>query len=50
MCGATTLPNRQHPSPLSANRGFLGNGHFKKANDWLYEKYGQDGCVEWTKL
>ncbi|KAI0661566.1 uracil-DNA glycosylase [Cubamyces menziesii] len=39
-----------HPSPLSASRGFFGNGHFKKANDWLEEKYGPDGCVEWTKL
>ena len=24
-----------HPSPLSAHRGFLGNNHFKKANDYL---------------
>jgi uracil-DNA glycosylase len=24
-----------HPSPLSAHRGFLGCGHFSKANDWL---------------
>jgi uracil-DNA glycosylase len=24
-----------HPSPLSAHRGFLGNGHFSKANAWL---------------
>ena len=24
-----------HPSPLSAHRGFLGNGHFKKTNDFL---------------
>lgn len=24
-----------HPSPLSANRGFFGCGHFKKANDYL---------------
>ena len=24
-----------HPSPLSAHRGFLGNGHFSKANQWL---------------
>ncbi|KAJ8463190.1 hypothetical protein ONZ51_g10410 [Trametes cubensis] len=40
----------KHPSPLSASRGFFGNGHFKKANDWLEEKYGSDGCVEWTKL
>jgi uracil-DNA glycosylase len=27
-----------HPSPLSAHRGFLGNGHFKKANDFLQEQ------------
>ncbi|CDO75787.1 hypothetical protein BN946_scf184934.g2 [Trametes cinnabarina] len=40
----------KHPSPLSASRGFFGNGHFKKANDWLEEKYGPDGCVDWTKL
>lgn len=24
-----------HPSPLSAHRGFLGNGHFSKTNAWL---------------
>jgi len=24
-----------HPSPFSAHRGFLGNGHFVKANDYL---------------
>ena len=24
-----------HPSPLSAYRGFFGNGHFKKCNDFL---------------
>lgn len=24
-----------HPSPLSAHRGFLGNNHFKLANDYL---------------
>lgn len=24
-----------HPSPLSAYRGFLGNGHFRAANDYL---------------
>ncbi|KAI0711958.1 uracil-DNA glycosylase [Cerioporus squamosus] len=39
-----------HPSPLSAYKGFMGNGHFKKANDWLEAKYGPDGCVDWTKL
>jgi uracil-DNA glycosylase len=26
-----------HPSPLSAHRGFFGNGHFKKANEFLDE-------------
>jgi uracil-DNA glycosylase len=26
-----------HPSPLSAHRGFIGNGHFSKANQWLLE-------------
>jgi uracil-DNA glycosylase len=24
-----------HPSPLSAHRGFLGNNHFRKANEYL---------------
>ena len=24
-----------HPSPLSAHRGFMGNGHFKRANEFL---------------
>lgn len=27
-----------HPSPLSASRGFFGNSHFKKINEWLYER------------
>ncbi len=27
-----------HPSPLSAHRGFLGNGHFSKTNAWLLQK------------
>lgn len=27
-----------HPSPLSAYNGFFGNGHFKKANDFLKSK------------
>ncbi|KDQ57240.1 hypothetical protein JAAARDRAFT_194397 [Jaapia argillacea MUCL 33604] len=39
-----------HPSPYSANKGFLGNGHFKKANDWLGQKYGAQGRVDWCKL
>lgn len=29
-----------HPSPLSASRGFLGNGHFKTTNSYL-EKHGR---------
>ena len=33
-----------HPSPLSAHRGFLGCGHFGKANRFL-EKQGQGGIV-----
>lgn len=35
-----------HPSPLSAHRGFLGNGHFKKANEYL-EKSGKT-AIDWT--
>ncbi|MEM8585543.1 MAG: uracil-DNA glycosylase [Bacteroidota bacterium] len=27
-----------HPSPLSAHRGFFGNGHFKQANAYLKEQ------------
>ena len=27
-----------HPSPLSAYRGFLGNGHFVKANEYLISR------------
>lgn len=30
--------NAPHPSPLSAHRGFLGCGHFSKANQYLREK------------
>lgn len=35
-----------HPSPLSAHRGFLGCGHFKKANEYL-EEHGQP-AIQWT--
>jgi uracil-DNA glycosylase len=35
-----------HPSPLSAHRGFLGCGHFSKANDYL-KKMNQDP-IEWA--
>lgn len=34
-----------HPSPLSAHRGFFGNHHFTRANDWLRSK-GKEP-VEW---
>ena len=34
-----------HPSPLSAHRGFLGNGHFSKTNSWL-QQHGK-APIEW---
>ncbi|KAI5181322.1 uracil-DNA glycosylase [Nematocida sp. AWRm80] len=34
-----------HPSPFSANRGFLGNNHFQKANEYL-KKHGKDP-IKW---
>lgn len=34
-----------HPSPLSASRGFLGSGQFKKANEFLESK-GVSG-IDW---
>ncbi len=34
-----------HPSPLSAHKGFFGNGHFKKANEYL-AKQGR-GEINW---
>ncbi|MDR3267068.1 MAG: uracil-DNA glycosylase [Tannerella sp.] len=34
-----------HPSPLSASRGFFGNKHFSKTNEYL-EKTGQK-TIEW---
>jgi uracil-DNA glycosylase len=37
-----------HPSPLSAYRGFIGCGHFSRANRYLEER-GLGG-VEWGKL
>lgn len=42
---ATVIPEGKHlklyaphPSPLSAHRGFIGCGHFSKANEYLKEK------------
>ncbi|EAW13790.1 uracil-DNA glycosylase [Aspergillus clavatus NRRL 1] len=37
-----------HPSPLSAHRGFFNNGHFKKCNEWLAERYGPDEVIDWS--
>lgn len=37
-----------HPSPLSAHKGFMDCGHFKKANEWLAERYGPDGVIDWN--
>jgi uracil-DNA glycosylase len=34
-----------HPSPFSAHKGFLGNQHFSKANDYL--KSNQKEEIEW---
>ena len=34
-----------HPSPLSAHRGFIGCGHFSRANAWLRE-HGQ-AEIDW---
>lgn len=39
-----------HPSPLSAHKGFLDCGHFKKANEWLTDRYGEDGVINWNSL
>ena len=40
----------QHPSPYSADKGFFGNGHFSKANEWLEERYGSAAAIDWTRL
>jgi len=34
-----------HPSPLSAHRGFFGNRHFSKANEYLVNKGAEP--IEW---
>ncbi|EPX71927.1 uracil DNA N-glycosylase Ung1 [Schizosaccharomyces octosporus yFS286] len=36
-----------HPSPLSAHRGFFECHHFKKTNDWLAERYGDENSINW---
>ncbi|KAI8868980.1 uracil-DNA glycosylase, partial [Ramicandelaber brevisporus] len=37
-----------HPSPLSAAKGWFGNGHFTKANEWL-KKNGRKS-IDWCNL
>jgi len=40
-----------HPSPLSASRGFFGNAHFRKTNDWLVKQYGdENAAIDWCTL
>lgn len=40
-----------HPSPLSASRGFFGNAHFRRTNEWLVEQYGnEEAAVDWCNL
>ena len=34
-----------HPSPLSAYRGFIGCGHFSRANSYLQARGGQ--AIDW---
>jgi uracil-DNA glycosylase len=34
-----------HPSPLSAHRGFFGNKHFSRANEYLISK--GKSPIEW---
>lgn len=36
-----------HPSPLSASRGFYGNDHFKKINDWLFNERNES-MIDWS--
>jgi len=37
-----------HPSPLSASRGWFDCGHFKKANEWLVQRYGEGAEIDWN--
>ncbi|OAK99804.1 uracil-DNA glycosylase [Phaeosphaeriaceae sp. SRC1lsM3a] len=36
-----------HPSPLSASRGFFECHHFTKCNEWLEQRYGKGGGIDW---
>ncbi len=37
-CNRHLVLKSPHPSPLSAHRGFLGNGHFSKTNAYLAQR------------
>lgn len=47
-CRKHLVLETSHPSPLSARRGFIGCGHFKRANDYLIE-HGLKP-IEWQKI
>ncbi|CCC71581.1 hypothetical protein NCAS_0H02710 [Naumovozyma castellii] len=36
-----------HPSPLSASRGFFGNNHFRRINEWLYNER-KEKMIDWS--
>ena len=42
-----TVLQSSHPSPLSAYRGFLGSGHFSRANELLLEQ--NKTMIDWFK-
>ena len=44
--GAHLVLKSVHPSPLSAHRGFIGNGHFTRANAYLLE-HGREP-IDWS--
>ncbi|CAY71171.1 Uracil-DNA glycosylase [Komagataella phaffii GS115] len=37
-----------HPSPLSASRGFFDSHHYRKCNEWLVKRYGEDAFIDWS--
>jgi Uracil DNA glycosylase superfamily len=46
--GKNLVLSSVHPSPLSAHKGFLTCGHFKKTNEWLVGRYGDEGVINWN--
>ncbi|KAL9055022.1 MAG: hypothetical protein Q9162_003787 [Coniocarpon cinnabarinum] len=45
--GRHTVLKSVHPSPLSADKGFFDCGHFRKTNEWLKQRYGEEGEIDW---